>query len=118
MLDHFHIGKGAVRDLILYVLDITHQRLQSAVIYRVFPTTHIAARLQLPTSLKVPANTKTLQDMRVSFEKVACNGCARYVPLCLLLCAKQAIVITASDDRDAEVSVSQMQQSFPVKAHT
>jgi hypothetical protein len=44
--------------------------------------------------------------MQVSFEKVARNGCARYVPLYALLCAKRAIVITAFDYRDAEVSIS------------
>jgi len=90
MLDHFHIAKGAVRDLTLSPACVRYHSptYASAVICRVSPTTHIAARLQSPTLLKVPANTKTLQDMQVSFEKVAYNGCAQYVPLYPLLGAK------------------------------
>ena len=90
MLDHFHIGKGAVRDMMsssLCLLDVTHRRMPSGVICRVSPTTRIAARLQSATLFKVPVNTKTLQDMRVSFEKVVCNGCARYVPPSTLISA-------------------------------
>jgi hypothetical protein len=60
---------------------------------------------------------KTLQDMRVSFKKVACNGCVRYVPLYTLPCAKRAIVITTFDYRDAEVSISNMIE-FPGDTNT
>ena len=82
MLDHFHIGKGAVRDMMSSPLcaRCRSPTYASGVICRVSPTTRIAARLQSATLFKVPVNTKTLQDTRVSFEKVACNGCARYVP--------------------------------------
>ena len=86
MLDHFHIAKGAVRVLLRLT---SHTTDVCPRLYRVSPTTRIAARLRSHTLLKVLANTRTLQAMRVSSEKVACSGCARYV-LYDLLCAKRS----------------------------
>jgi hypothetical protein len=77
MLDHFHIGKGAVR--LTSAFEITTMTYMHSLLCRVSPTTHIAARLPSPTLLKVLANTRTLRVMQVSSEKVVSNGCALYV---------------------------------------